>query len=107
MLLQNFPVIFDLNEDDEIISISYYVFGMYERLPEKIRKDISFLDINIQFKVMSTLEILRQEGEIKGIIKGRIESVQKMHKNGFTVEQIIKVLDLDEKFVKEAIEKKK
>ena len=60
---------------------------------------------------MSTLELFKQEGRIEGMEKGRIEArieiVQKLYKNGFTIKKIVEVLELEEEFVKKAIEKKK
>jgi len=107
LLLQNFSVIFDLNEEDEQIAIAHYVFGMYERLPEKIRKDIIPLDYKTKSNIMSTLEMIKREGRIEGKIERDKELVQKMYKNGDSIEEIIDFLGVTKKFVLEVIEFKK
>lgn len=104
LLLQFFPVIFDIGEEDARITMVTYIYGVHERLPEQIKKDVSPFSINIQNLIMGTLAKFEERGETKGIIKGKIESIQLMYKSGFTIEQIVKTLKESEEFVKKAIE---
>ena len=45
------------------------------------------------------------EGEAKGRVEGKAESIRTMYKNGFDVETISKALDLDINYVKEVLSK--
>jgi len=107
LLFQNFSVIFDLDDEDELITIGHYVFGIYERLPEKVKKEITQLDYKIQNKIMSTLAILRNEGKVEGKIEGKVEAkielAKKLKKEGFSISKIAELLEVEENFVSDAL----
>ena len=103
LLLQFFPVIFEVGERDAQVTMLTYIFGVHERLPEQVKKDVSPFSINIQEIVMGTFANFKEEGKIEE----RIEVAQNMHNNGFTIEQICIALKESEEFVKKAIATKK
>ncbi len=38
VMFQEFSVIFDLADEDHLIAVARYVFGIYKRLPQKVRE---------------------------------------------------------------------
>ncbi len=100
LLFQNFSIIFDLDDEDDLVAIGHYVFGIYERLPEKIKKENSQLDYKIQSKIMSTLEILRNEGKVEV----KVELARKLSKEGYSTAKIAELLEVEEKFVLDALQ---
>ncbi|MEM6966761.1 MAG: hypothetical protein AAF573_18500 [Bacteroidota bacterium] len=99
LLVQKLSIIFDLNDNDNVISIGRYVLGIYERLPEQIKKDVAQLDYKTKSKIMSTLEMLLEEGEIKG--KTLVINVVKLLQKGESVKHIATTLGIEEKDVLE------
>ena len=75
LLIQKFSVIFDFEEDNEdiVISIAHYVWGIVERLPENVKLDASKLDKKTQMNMKSTLAILTERGKVAGMAAGKIE----------------------------------
>ena len=119
LLLQKFPIIFDLDEEDERLSIGYFILSIYERAPEDFKEDISQFAKKIQINIMSTLSMFIEEGKkeaVKEAVKEatreakkakEIEIIQRMHKNGISLTQISTILGRDEKFILAAIQPKK
>jgi hypothetical protein len=99
LLFKEFSVIFDLDEEDHLIAIGHYVFGIFERLPEKVQEEIELFDLKIKSKIMSTLAILQERG-IDLAIK-----TKELHDQGQSPASISKQLKIDLKKVKEIIEK--
>ncbi|MEM6965991.1 MAG: Rpn family recombination-promoting nuclease/putative transposase [Bacteroidota bacterium] len=107
LLIQKLSIIFDLDDDDNTISIGKYVFGIYERLPEQVKKDVAQLDYKTKSKIMSTLEMLKEEGRVEGRVKGRVEgkdlviNVVKLLNEGKSVKETATILGIEEKDVLE------
>ena len=66
VLFSEFSVIFDLDDEDHLVAIGHYVFGIYERLPEKVKEEMGQFDIKIKSNIMSTLAILQERGRAEG-----------------------------------------
>ena len=107
VLFQEFSVIFDLDDEDYLIAIGHYVFGIYERLPERVRAEIEQFDIKIKSKIMSTLAILQERGKAEGIEIGLELAIKviKLHNQSKPPADISEQLKIDVKKVKEIIKK--
>ena len=103
LFFQDFSVIFDLDEEDELITIGHYVFAIYERLPEEIRKASFSLPEPVKIKFMSTLDIINR----RAADKVTTEFIVKMHNKNLSSKEIAKLLDLDEQFVIDTIKSQK
>ena len=107
LLLSEFSIIFDLDEEDERISMGHYVFALYERLPEEVKKDIAHIASRIKSKIMSTLAILRKEGKIEGKIEGieLVLKIKELRDQGQSIRNIAKELNITMKEVKEILKR--
>lgn len=68
LLKQNFPIIFDVDGKDEdmLITLGYYILGLYERLPKALQTETEGFDDKIKSNIMTTAAILEQRGEKRG-----------------------------------------
>ena len=101
LLVKKFSIIFGIgnNDEDILIAIGHYVFGIYERQPKDLQKEFPNIDKNVKSKIMTTLDYLRKEGKIEGETKAKQETAIRMHGEGFSVVQIARLLDVEEQFV--------
>ena len=121
LLFQYFSVIFDIDDRDNAITIGYYVFAWYEKLPEEVKKNIRQFAHKVQINIMSTLAAMKQEGKVEGMEEERkkrmeekkkrlerdIRVVRSMNKKGIPTSEIAEILEVEEAFVLAAIQSEK
>lgn len=86
-----------------MVAIGHYVFGIYERLPEKVKEEMGQFDIKIKSNIMSTLAILQERGRAEGRLE--VLKIKELHDQGKSPAAISEELKIDVKKVKEIIEK--
>lgn len=127
LLLDNISVIFDLEADEfERHPLFVYVFSVIKKPKKEIIKKLKTLDFKNKNTVMSTLQLIKQEGIEEGILKGMekgmekgiekgmkkgelkktIQAVKALHKEKCTVKFIARVLQVKVKFVQDVIDGK-
>ena len=110
------------------ITIGYYVFAWYEKLPEEVKKNIRQFAHKVQINIMSTLAAMKKEGRIEGMEEERkkrmeekkkrleekkkrlerdIRVVRSMNKKGIPTSEIAEILEVEEAFVLAAIQSEK
>ncbi|WP_082271337.1 Rpn family recombination-promoting nuclease/putative transposase, partial [Leptospira interrogans] len=80
-----------------------YIFNVRELKPTEITSLLSHSRYNREYEdlIMTTAEKLRKEGEIKGIIKGKIEDARIMFKEGFELDVVLRITGLTEQELKD------
>jgi len=68
LLKQNFPIIFDVDgrDEDMLITLGYYILGLYERLPHELQQETEGFDYKIKSNIMTTAAILDKQGQERG-----------------------------------------
>ncbi len=82
LLIQNISIIFDIDNEDQLATISMYFLGVIERSPETFQKEVEKQEWPVKNNIMSTLEQILQKGRKEGMEKGMQKGMQKGEQKG-------------------------
>lgn len=84
-LLENIVLLFDEQSDHQAKILAHYFVGIIERSPKEIQKSFKNIEFTTKATIMSTLELLREEGRVEGRELERKRSIFKDIRTLFNV----------------------